>query len=382
MLETNELMMQGLRGNRSTLAVRPGFHRCRRPHPPPGRLFVPFLAILLAVGIATLPSAAGSAAVVPEGVWAGALLYAPFEYRSGWDNQRRSRPIGSDRVEQFNAALGGDLVAGRYEADHEHVVFELHAGLTSRTTFHMQIPYFSSTVRQRVDVAAPPPSDQLILAQLERMGIRNETLKGEGWGDAQLWLQHEYHEMSRVTMAAGAGWRTRALSTDYSHDTEKLNVATRESEAVLLNHVVDVALFPNVNLNYRFELQYPLEGSRDVFRPGDGVVTVRHTPGRYMTHELKLKGHWLGRRMTGAVGAWYREEIASSIDGVRDATGKDYLWGSAAIGYNGMTDYENGVLPVPFFVELRYWHLERARNTPAYSDSYWEVWIALPLWRR
>ncbi len=111
------------------------------------------------------------------------------------------------------------------------------------------------------------------------------------------------------------------------------------------------------------------------------TAKVRHTPGRYMTHELELKTYWLGRRLTATVGAWYREESASTTDGVRNATGKDYLWDKVVLGYDGMTDYENGLLPIPFFAELRYWHLERARNTRAYSDSYWETWFVLPLWR-
>ncbi len=375
-------MMTESQFNRFLIQVRSGGDRRLRRPLPAGHRFVIVLALLLAGIIAPLSSGAGSAAVVPEGVWAGALLYAPFEYRNGWDNQRRDRPIGSDLVDQFNAALGGELVAGRYEADYEYVVFDLYAGLTARTTFHLQIPRFSSEVRQRVDIAAPPPLDQAILAQLEAMGFRNETLKGDGWGDAHLWLYHQYHEMPRLKLAAGAGWRTQELSTDFSHNTEKLNVGTRESEAALFNHVVDFALLPNANLNYRFELQYPLEGSRDVFRPGEGVVNVHHTPGRYMTHELELVTHWLARRVTATVGAWYREESASRIDGARDATGKDYLWGKAALGYDGMTDYEKGVMPIPLFAEVRYWHLERARNSPAYSDSYWEVWFAFPLWRR
>jgi len=85
--------------------------------------------------------------------------------------------------------------------------------------------------------------------------------------------------------------------------------------------------------------------------------------------------------VAGTVGVWYREESKSKIDGVRDASGKDYLWGKLAVGYDGMTDYENGVLPIPIFVELRYWHLESARNTLAYMDSYWEAGFAIPLWK-
>ena len=339
------------------------------------------LGWMLPWGIAPLAVLAGSAQVVPEGVGAVAVTFAPLEYRRAWDNSRHAAPIGAEQVDQINAALGADLIAGRYEADYNFTVLDLYAGLTPRTTLHLQLPYFRGEVRQRVDVHAPPPLDHAILGQLEAMGIRAETLKGDGWGDAHVWLYHQYLETPRWTGTAGAGWRTCETATDFSHNTEKLNVGTRESEAALFNHVVDFKLWSNASLNYRFELQYPLEGSRDIFRPGEGVVSVRHTPGRYMTHELDLKTYWLGKRLTGTAGAWYREESAGRTDGVRDASGKDYLWGKLAVGYDGMTDYENGVLPIPIFVELRYWHLESARNTLAYMDSYWEAGFAIPLWK-
>lgn len=342
---------------------------------------VAFAALLLCLP-APRAVQADSAQVVPDGVGVGAFLYAPFEYRKSWDNNRRARPIGADVVDQVNASLGGEIVGGGYEADYELLVLDLYAGLTARTTIHLQFPYFRSEVRQHVDVFAPSPLDQAIRQQLEAMGLREETLKEDGWGDAQAWLYHQYHATPRWVLTAGAGWRTHALATDFSHNTEKLNVATRESEAALLNHIVDYKLLSNARLRYRFELQYPLEDRRDVFRPGEGVVSVHHTPGRYMTHELELKTVWLDRRLTAGAGAWYREESASRTDGLRDATGKDYLWGKATVGYDGMTDYERGVLPIPFFVELRYWHMEQARNTRAYSDSYWEIWCALPLWKR
>ncbi len=366
---------------RSVLPWRWNCHR-RRGHAGPSlRGWVHAVALLLLVWLTPLSSHAGSAKVVPEGVWAGTLTYASLEYRRAWDNNRHAAPIGADLVAQINAALGGELVAGRYEADYTFTVFDFYAGLTPRTTFHLQFPYFRGEVRQNVEVFAPPPQNQAILGQLEAMGIREETLKGDGWGDAQAWLYHQYHETPRWKLTAGAGWRTHMLATDFSYNTEKLNVGTRESESALFNHVVDFKLWTNASLGYRFELQYPLEGNRKVFRPGEGAVSVRHTPGRYMTHELELKTHWLGRRLTGTVGAWYRDESRSKTDGVRDASGKDYLWFKLAVGYDGMTDYENGVLPIPLFVELRYWHLESARNTRAYMDSYWEAWFAFPLWK-
>ncbi len=340
------------------------------------------LAMISVFLIVTFSVLGDSAQVVPEGVAVGAFLYAPFEYRDGWDNQRHSRPIGADLVDQINASMGGEFVGGRYEGDYEFFIFDLYAGLTPQITFHLQLPYFWSDVRQRVDVLAPPPFDQPIRDQLDAMGFRDESLEGDGWGDAQVWLYYQYHETPRWIFTAGAGWRTQAIASDFSYQTEKLNVGTRESEAALLNHRVDFELMPHASVNYRFELQYPLEGSREVFRPGVGVVGVDHTPGRYMTHEMELKTHWIDRRLTAAVGAWYREESASRVDGVRESTGKDYLWGKAVLGYDGMTDYQNGVFPIPFFVELRYWYLDQARNTRAYSDSYWEIWFAIPLWRR
>lgn len=375
--------MTGLRSNRSALARGlASLVRLRCAAFAAERILVRVFVVLSSWLLAPLSIHAGSASVVPDGVVVGAVLHAPFEYRNAWDNDRRARPIGADLVDQINASLGGAFVGGSYEADYDLSIIDLYAGLTARTTVHLQLPFFRSEVRQRVDVFAPPPLDQAIRRQLEAMGLRDETLTGEGLGDVQAWLYHQYYETPRLTLTAGAGWRTHAFATDFSHNTEKLNVGTRESEAALFNHVANYTLLPNADLKYRFELQYPWEGSRDIFRPGVGVVGVRHTPGRYMTHELELKTYWLGRRLTAGCGAWYREESASRTDGVRDETGKDYLWGKVALGYDGMTDYENGVLPIPLFIELRYWHLERARNTRAYADSYWEIWVALPLWRR
>jgi len=339
---------------------------------------------LLALWLSAAPffAWAGSTQVVPEGVAVGAFLYAPFEYRNAWDNNRRTRPIGADLVDQINAALGGDFVRGSYAADYEFFVFDFYAGLTARTTLHLQIPYFRSEVRQRVAVLAPPPYERPIRDRLAAIGFRDETLRGDGWGDAHVWLDHQYHATPRWAASVGLGWRTQELSTDFSHNTEKLNVGSRASEAALVNHVVDFELLPNTKLNYRLELQYPFASHRDIFRSGEGVVNVRHTPGRYLTHELELKTHWLARRLTAAIGAWYREESAAESDGIRAASGKDYLWGKAVLGYDGIADYTQGVIPIPFFIELRYWHLERARNTMAYSESYWEFWFALPLWRR
>ncbi len=227
---------------RSVFPGRWDFHR-RCGNAVLGRRGWVHAVVLLLLGwLAPLSSHAGSAQVVPEGVWAGAFTYASLEYRKAWDNSRHAAPIGADLVDQINAALGGKLVAGRYEADYDFTVFDLYVGLTSRTTFHLQIPYFRSKVRQSVDVFAPPPQNQAILGQLEAMGIRDETLKGDGLGDAQAWLYHQYYETPRWTLTAGAGWRTHVLATGFSYNTEKLNVGTRESESALFNHVVDLKL--------------------------------------------------------------------------------------------------------------------------------------------
>jgi hypothetical protein len=327
---------------------------------------------------------------VPEGVIVGAVLYSPFEYRRAWDENRQPFPIGGDLIQQFNTALnaafgpppGDHWVGGSYQADYEFFTFDLYAGLTQRSTFHFQIPYYRSQVRQRVDIFAPPPLAGVINSQLEALDIRDETLNGSGFGDAHLWLYHQYANTDRWKLTAGIGWRTALLANTYAQNTEKLNVGTRESEALLLNHVTNVGLLPNLRLNYRLELQVPFAGKRDIFQPGVGVVNVSHTPGRYLTHELEARSDWFNERFIATFGVWYRDESRSKIGGVRDTTGKDYLWHKYAVAYSGMTDYEKGTLPIPFYVELRYWDMKRARNTRAYADSYWEVWFALPLWRR
>ncbi len=328
---------------------------------------------------------------VPEGVLVGAVLYSPFEYRRAWDENRQSFPIGADLIQQFNTGLnatlgpnpaGGLWVDGSYEADYHFFTFDLYAGLSDRTTFHFQIPYFRSQVRQRVAIFAPPPLAGVIEAQLEALDIRDETLNARGWGDAHLWLYHNYIDSDHWRLTAGLGWRSALLASTYRQNTEKLNVGTRESEALLLNHYSQFQILNNLRMNYRFELQAFLPGKRDAFQPGLGVVNVKHRPGHYLTHELDAEATWFSDRISTKFGIWYRDEGRSRIDGVRDATGKDYLWHKYALAYSGLTDYNLGKLPLPFFVELRYWDLKRARNTRAYADSYWELWLAVPLWSR
>ncbi len=349
--------------------------------PQTGSLNRSMLCLILAAGMAaTLHARPASKHGVPDGVGVGGVLFAPFSYRRAWDNNRNPHPIGADQIDAVNTWLGAPLVDGTYQADYTVVAFDLYAGLTPRLTFHLQLPYFRAEVRQRIDILAPPAESAVLREQLQALGFNDETLKDGGWGDLQGWLLYHYLDDDQWTLTIGTGWRTALFASDFSHQTERLNVVTRESEAALLKHLANVELFPGLTLAHQIELQYPLEGHRDVFQPGAGVRRVRHTPGRYLTHELEVRAQALGGRVTAAAGVWYREEHASRSAGRREATGRDYLWWKAVLGYNGMADYENGILPIPFVFEIRHWHLESARNTRAYSDSYWEFWLAFPLW--
>ncbi len=261
---------------------------------------------------------AGTAEVMPARTGLGALLYAPFQYRKAWDADRNSHPIGYDAIRDVNALLGAELVGGRYEADYDTFLFEILAGITDSTTLHVQLPWFQSEVRQRVDVFAPPPMEGMIRQQLDGMGFRSETLKGDGFGDLHFWVLHQYLRHPRFgNYTLGLGWRTPVLARNFDENTEKLNVSTREAETALLNHNVDLPLSERLLLNYRLEYQHPFEGDRDVFAPGVGPVNLTWTPGWQLTHELELKSYWIDSRVSASFGLWYRDEGADTLDGIK-----------------------------------------------------------------
>jgi hypothetical protein len=323
---------------------------------------------------------AGTAEVLPARTGVGGLLYSSFPYRTAWDGDGSRQNIGTTEIQQFNAMLGADLVGGSYQADYDFFTFDLMAGLTDRTTLRMQLPYFESEVRQRVDVYAPQPMEGMIRSQLDAMDFRTETLTGDGWGDVNIWIYHQYFSQpERLKLMAGLGWRTPAIASRFSQNTEKLNVGTREAETALFTHNADLRLTDALLLNHRLEYQHPFEGDKDVFVPGIGVVNLPYTPGWQLTQQVELITEWFERRVHLSAGVWYRDEGADEVDGNRSGC-KDALWFTGALGYNGLKDYEDGVLPLPVFTELRYWYLEEARNFRAYYDSYWEFWIAVPLW--
>lgn len=325
---------------------------------------------------------AGTAEVLPGGTGLGGVYFSSFPYQTAWDGDGRRQAVGTQEIQQVNAMLGAEVVGGAYRADYDYFTFDVLAGVTDRTTVRVQLPYFRSEVNQRVDVFAPPPVDAAIRAQLEAMDFRTERLEGDGWGDVMVWVYHQYYRSEAgVKLLAGAGWRSPVTATRFAQNTEKLNVGTLEAETLLLTHNADVRLAEYLLLNYRLEVQVPFEGDQDVFVPGAGVVNVPQTPGWQVTHDVELKTEWLERRVTVSGGVWYREEGADEVNGVRGGD-KDALWYTAALGYSGMKDYEEGRLKIPVFAEVRYWYLEEARNFRAYYDSYWEFWVALPLWSR
>lgn len=324
----------------------------------------------------------GTAEVAPQGVGLGSLMYTPFRYTRAWDDDRNDKPIAADLVDQVNAFLGAPLVDGTYTARYEFWTLGLTAGMTERTTVQWLLPWYRSQVRQRIQVAAPPPQDQEIRAFLASQDLVDGIFESEGFGDFQLWVFHQYVHHPAVLMTAGVGWRSPLLAELEGSDTEKLNVGTREAETLLLNHNIDWRLHERVTLNYRIELQYPFEGRREIFVPGQGAVRVDHTPGWYLTHELEAKTHWFSRRVTAAYATWYRREGKSEVGGIRDAGERDYLWHKLSLSYSGVPDYEAGRLPFPFLVDVIYWDLIEARNTRAYFDSHWEFQVTVPLWRR
>lgn len=158
-------------------------------------------------------------------------------------------------------------------------------------------------------------------------------------------------------------------------------MGTLEAETLLLTHMADFRISENLVLNYRLEYQNPFEGDRDVFAPGTGVVNLPYTPGWQLTHDLELTAAAFDGRITLSGGVWYPDEGADKLGGVRSGS-KDALWYTGAVGYNGLKDYEGGRLVLPVFAEARYWYLQEASNYRAYYDSYWEFWLALPLWSR
>lgn len=337
---------------------------------------------VILTGLILLSQHAFSAEALPAGTGFGGLYYSDFSYRTAWDGERNRLAIGTREIAEVNAMLGADLVGGRYRADYQYFTLDLLAGLSDQTTVRLQIPYFRSEVRQRVDVFAPPPAEGMIRAQLEALDFRTETLRGNGWGDLHLWLYHRYFSAQEsLELIAGAGWRSPVTATRFGRNTEKLNVATREAETLLLTHQLRYPFSDVLSFQYRLEYQHPFEGDQDVFVPGTGVVNVPYTPGWWLTHQADLTLRFFDERMTASAGIWYRDEGSDTTMGVRSGS-RDALWYTGAVGYNGMKDFEEERLVLPVFAEVRYWYLQEARNFQAYYDSYWEFWVGLPLWSR